>query len=239
MPFNKGDFILIDYTAKIKETGEIIDTTLEEVAKKEKVYREDKVYEPLLVILGEGRVVKGLEEELEKMNVGEEKTIELEPARAYGERDPSKVKIVSIREFTRRGITPKVGELVEIGGLPAIVRNVTGGRVTVDFNHPLAGKTIIYNVKVLKKLEDDKEKILHLVHRRIRSIPIEKFNVELSDGTAKIFMPKETFLLEDIQYAKQAIVKDIERYIKSVATLEFIERFKLREESKEESKKEQ
>ena len=238
MALNKGDFILIDYTAKIKETGELIDTTIEEVAKRENAYREDKVYEPILVILGEHRVVRGLEEELEKMDVGEEKTIEVEPARAYGERDPNKVKIMSIREFARRGITPRPGDIVEIGGLPAVIRNVSGGRVIVDFNHPLAGKTIIYEVKILSKVESDVDKVKQLVHRRIKAVPVEKLNVKLARGTARIEIPPDAFLLEDIQYAKQAIVRDIERYIDSVRRVEFIEVFEIaRGEEKEEEKK--
>jgi len=227
MGLNEGDFILIDYIARVKETGELIDTTIADVAKEENVYDENKVYEPLLVILGEHRVVRGLEEELEKMDVGVNKKFEVEPSRAYGERDPNKVKILSLREFTRRGITPKPGAIVEIGGLPAVIRSVSGGRVVTDFNHPLAGKTIVYEVKVLKKIDDVVEKIKHLVHRRMKSIPLERFEVEIIEGNVKIRMPSESYLLEDIQYAKQAIAKDIEKYISNVKSVEFIERYEL------------
>ena len=54
MPIEKGDFILIDYVAKVKETGEVFDTTTEEVAKKERLYKEGEIYESKLVVVGEG-----------------------------------------------------------------------------------------------------------------------------------------------------------------------------------------
>lgn len=100
MPFAKGDFILIDFVAKIKETGEIFDLTIEEIAKKENIYREDEIYEPMLVVFGEGWILEGLEEELIKMNPGEQKIIELPPEKAFGSRDPSKIKVIPARELT-------------------------------------------------------------------------------------------------------------------------------------------
>lgn len=228
MPLKKGDFVLIEYVAKIKETGELLDTTIADVAKQHKKYREDKVYEPFLVIIGERRIVEGLEEELSKMNVGVEKTITVPPEKAYGKRDPSKVRLLPLRDFARRGIVPKVGEIVEINGVPATIRNITGGRVIVDFNHPLAGKTIIYKVKVLRKIEDPLEKAKYLLHRRIRNVPPEKFIVKIVNGALRIEMPKETYLLENIQFIKQSVVKEIEKYVPLAPVLEFVETYNIK-----------
>ena len=55
MALEKGSFILIDYVAKVKETGEVFETTIEETAKKEHLYKEDKIYEPKLEVIGEAR----------------------------------------------------------------------------------------------------------------------------------------------------------------------------------------
>ena len=73
MTFQKGDFILINYTGKVKETNEVFDTTDEEVAKKEHLHKEGEIYEPKLVVIGEGWVLKALDEallgmELDKAN---------------------------------------------------------------------------------------------------------------------------------------------------------------------------
>jgi len=64
MALTKGDFILIEYVGKVKETGDVFDTTIEEVAKKEGLYKEGDIYEPKLVVLGEGWVLKALDEAL-------------------------------------------------------------------------------------------------------------------------------------------------------------------------------
>jgi peptidylprolyl isomerase len=62
MTLQKGDFILIDYVAKIKETNEVFDTTKDEVAKKEHLHKEGEINEPKLVVVGEGWVLKALDD---------------------------------------------------------------------------------------------------------------------------------------------------------------------------------
>ena len=99
MPLSKNDFVIVDYTVRVKETGEVIDTTSGEEARKAKIYDPNRVYEPSLVIIGEGRFVKGFEEELMNSDVGTEKEIEVPPEKAYGPRDPNKVKVFSLREL--------------------------------------------------------------------------------------------------------------------------------------------
>ena len=66
MTLQKGDFILIDYTGKVKETNEVFDTTKEEVAKKEHLHKEGEIYEPKLVVVGEGWVLKALDDALHR-----------------------------------------------------------------------------------------------------------------------------------------------------------------------------
>lgn len=223
--FKKGDFIVIEYTARIKETGEIIETTSAETARKAKIFSEDKVYEPLLVVLGEGRIVKGLEEALYDLDVGVEKEIEVPPEKAYGARDPRKVRILPLREFRRANIEPRPGKIVEVNGVPATVKSVSGGRVVVDFNHPLAGKTLVYELKVVRKIEEPEEKIKALLHRRMKRISEEKIKVTMSeDGVVSVEIPEEAFLAEDIQYAKKAAATEIFRYLPWIREVRFIEK---------------
>jgi len=226
---NKGDFVLVNYTVKVKDTDEIIDTTIEDVAKKGNIYQKDKIYEPLLLILGEGQLFKKIEEEIMSMQPGEKKIVELKPEDAFGQRDPAKVKIISAKELTSRGITPKPGMKVETDEGVAIIRSVGGGRVVIDLNHPLAGKTLIYEVDVIKKIEDLKDKILSLVHRRIPSIDISKFIVEIDEGKIRINIPEDAYLLEGLQYMKRSIVNDIQRFIKNINKVEFIEVYEIKQ----------
>ncbi|MEM3824949.1 MAG: peptidylprolyl isomerase, partial [Candidatus Bathyarchaeia archaeon] len=143
MALQKGDFILLDYVAKVKETGEVFDTTIEETAKKERLYKEGEIYEPKLVVIGEGWVLKALDESLTTMDVGKTSVVEIPPDKAFGERDPEKVKRVPLKHLTAKGINPTLGMRVEYDNKPATVRAIGAGRVLLDFNPPLAGKTLV------------------------------------------------------------------------------------------------
>ncbi|MEM2390105.1 MAG: peptidylprolyl isomerase, partial [Ignisphaera sp.] len=156
-----------------------------------------------------------------------ELTIEIPPEKAYGSRDPSKVRIVSIRELVKNNIVPEVGKTVDIGGQIGIVKAVTGGRVLVDFNHPLAGKTLICSYRIVKVVEDDVEKIKLLLHRRYRKIPTERFNVSINtnDNSITIELPREIHLDRDIQIVKALVAEEIYRYIGKYTTITYIERY--------------
>jgi len=234
MTFQKGDFILIDYTARVKETGEVFDTTIEETAKKERLYKEGEIYEPKLIVIGEGWVLKALDESFPNMEVGKTSSIEIPPEKAFGERDSEKVKRVPLKHLTSKGITPNLGMRVEYDGKLAIVRAVGAGRVLLDFNPPLAGKTLVYEVTVQKKLETTKEKIAALIHRRIPSVEAEKFKFATKQKTVTIEMPEEAFYLEGIQVAKRGIALDIQRFFPEITTVKFVETFKT--EAKKEEK---
>ena len=226
MPLQKGDFILIDYVGKVKETGEVFDTTIEEVARKERLYKEGEIYEPKLIVLGEGWILKALEEEILKLDVGTKSTIEIPPEKAFGPRDPEKVKLVPLKRLVAKGITPQIGMRVEYEGKMATVRTVGAGRVQLDFNPPLAGKTLVYEVTVQKKLETKTEKINALIHRRIPIVEIEKFKLKITKASVTIEMPEDAFYIEGIQLAKRGIAMDIQKFFPEVTTVKFIETFK-------------
>lgn len=225
MPIQRGDFVLVDYVASVKESGEIIDLTREDVAKAKKFYREDGIYEPQLVIVGEGWVLRGVDEALVGMEEGEERVVEIPPEKAFGLRDPEKVKILPARELTKRGIVPRVGMKVEVDGRTGVVKSVGGGRVTLDFNHPLAGHFIVYELKVVSKVEGDLRKALELLHRRMRRVPKEKFKLKLEGGVLEVELPEEAFTLEDVQFAKRGFALDVERYLPSISVVRFCETY--------------
>jgi peptidylprolyl isomerase len=226
MALQKGDFALINYTAKVKETGEVFDTTSEETAKKERLYKEGEIYEPKLVVIGEGWVLKALDESLATMEVGKTAFVEIPPEKAFGERDPEKVKRISLKNLTAKGITPSLGMRLDYDGKMAVVRAIGAGRVLLDFNPPLAGKTLVYEVTIQKKLETVKEKIVALIHRRIPAIEEDKFKFIAKVKTVNIEMPEEAFYLEGIQVAKRGIAMDIQRFFPKITTVKFTETFK-------------
>lgn len=231
MPFEKGDFLLIDYTARIAETGEVFDTTIEEVSKKEGIYQEGTIYEPKLIVLGEGWILKALDEEIQKLDVGQTATITIPPEKGFGNRDPDKVKMYPLRRLTAQGITPRVGMRIEVNGKIATIRAISGGRVQLDFNPPLAGKTLIYEVTIRRKIEGAEEKIKALIHRRIPQVDAEKFTVEVGEDSVTINVPEEAFYVEGLQVIKRGIFMDIQKFFPEKKTVRFIEVFTRKEPS--------
>jgi len=237
LALQRGSFVLVDYTLRIKDTNELVDTTIDEIAKKEGKYDSEKVYEPVLVIVGEGRLIEGFEEHLEQFGeVGKEFEVEIPPNKAYGERDPSKLRTMHIRELVRRGIVPEVGRTVDLDGQVGIVKAVSGGRVLIDFNHPLAGKTLMLWYRVVKLIESPEEKVKYLLHRRYRRIPVDGFKVSLNQGEVFVELPREIYLDRDLQIVKAIVAEEVYKYIPQITSVVYVERYtKLKEERKEEA----
>lgn len=226
MAFEKGDFLVVDYVARVKETGEVFDTTSEEVAKKEKLYKEGEIYESKLVVVGEGWVLKALDESLPSLRLSKPETVEIPPDKAFGPRDPAKLKMIPLRRLRDKGIAPQIGLRIEYEKKPATVRTVGAGRVTIDFNPPLAGKTLVYEVTAKAKLEALDEKMSALIHRRVPVIEAGKFKAERKEADLAIQVPEEAFYLEGIQLAKRGIASDIHRFFPEIAKVDFVETFR-------------
>ncbi|RLE79255.1 MAG: peptidylprolyl isomerase [Thermoprotei archaeon] len=222
MSLNDGDYILVDYTVKVKEDDRIIDTTNEKEAREANIFDENKVYGPELVIIGEGWLLKSVEEELKKMSVGEEKILEIPPERAFGKRDPSKVRTVSIRDLLRKNIRPKVNEIISFDGKIATVKRIGSGRVVLDFNHPLAGKTLIYRIKVIKKIESTDKKIKELLRRRLRGVDLSKIKIIIENRKASLILPQNLLSISNINLALKGLIADIKRYLSEITEFKII-----------------
>lgn len=156
-----GDLVKIHYTIKIVENGKetVYATTREDVAKEAGIYSEGKKYGPIWVEVGRGRLIDALEKALLSMKVGEKKEVIAKPEEAYGEYDKSKVVAVSIKRLRAAGYDRlQPGMEVKIGENVGRVKRVTERYAYIDFNHPLAGKTLKIEVEVLEKAESDLDK---------------------------------------------------------------------------------
>ena len=240
MPVKDGDFLLINYTCRIKETNEVINTTYEEVAKQNALNKgehEHDVFEPQFVIIGEGRIPKGLEEGLKGSDLGKKIEIEVPPEKGYGDRDPSKMRLIPLRRFRRDGITPVPGIQVTVDNKPAFIRSVGAGRVQVDFNHPLAGKTLSYEVMPEKIIETDEEKVRELIHKHMPSIGKENFRIDVQGKDLNIEIPNEAFFIEGLQFIKRALTTDIWKFLPDFEKVLFMESFKKAKPASEEKPK--
>jgi peptidylprolyl isomerase len=219
----EGDFVLVEMTGRTLETDEVFDTTDEELAKTEGIHEEGRTYGPKLVVVGEGWVLKGLDDRLAGLKLEETAEVEIPAEEAFGERNPENVRTMPFRALRSKGINPVVGQQIELDGRTAMVRSVGAGRVQLDYNHPLAGRKIVYHVKPTVKHERDEDKIRALLGRRFLGIDLSLFKVKKLKTKVKIEIPDEIFFGENIQIAKRGVALDIQRYYEDVTEVEYTE----------------
>ncbi|HEU13161.1 MAG TPA: peptidylprolyl isomerase, partial [Euryarchaeota archaeon] len=186
---NKGDIVRIDYTLWTVEQDreEIRDTTIEQVAKDNGIYDPNRRYAPEVVIIGSKMVLEELEKAIMNAELGKEYDIYLEPSQAYGERNPSLLKVYSPRDFERNKITPEVGKFVTINGQNGKVVSISPGRILVDFNNPLAGKKLHYKFVVKEIVEGIENKILALIEASYNR-DLNEFKVKEYDDHIEIIL---------------------------------------------------
>src|SRR5205809_590769 len=142
MAVKAGDFLLVNFTLKVKESGETVDTTYDAVAKDTHLHREDSTYGPRFIILG--------------------------------------------------------------------------------------GRTLIYDVSIEKIVEDDNEKILNIISKRIPEVDKAKFGVERTRKELTVDVPEEAFYLSGLQVAKKSVTSDLQKFFPDIDTISFREVFKRR-----------
>jgi peptidylprolyl isomerase len=237
MPLEKGSLVLVDYTARVKDTNEVFETTREEEAKKNaELHDPTRKYEPRLVSVGESWVLKGLDEALANANVGDKLNVEVTPDKGFGERDPNKVRMIPQRKLGDKADEVSAGDVIEVDERTGIVRYVGSGRIQVDFNHRFAGRTLVYDVNVIKKLDSDSDKVTALVKRRM-GVDDSKVKFNLTAPNLEIDIPEEAFLAEGLQIIKRAVANDVFKFVPSVKTVKFVENYQAPAEQKKEQPK--
>ncbi len=217
-----GDFLLVEYTLWIGDTGEIYKTTVEQDAKEYGVYDESQRYGPTLLILGAGWLHRNIEKLFVGMKPGETKEGVLQPKEAYGERDPKNIKTILARRLEKRGITVRVGEKVIIDGREGRIDSVSGGRVRVDFNHPLASKKIKYKVVLHKILRNGREKA-EAVLNYVFNYPIK---VEIRDNVIIADISYELIQRDgELHKLKHLAVNLVSRYLKEISEVRYVEHY--------------
>jgi len=180
----KNDFIEVDFTAKVKETDRVFDTTLLEEAKKANLPVKEGELRPLKICVGQGMVVSGFDKALEGKDIDKNYTIELKPKEAFGERNAKLIKVIPIRVFTEKEVVPVSGMMLTLNGIVARIASVSGGRVVVDFNNPLAGKAIEYNFTVKRQITQTEEKLAVLADFYLGEKP--EIKVDEENKTAEV-----------------------------------------------------
>jgi len=215
MTFKKGDFVELDFVGKVVATGLVFDSTVERK-------------EPVVTCIGSGMLLKVVDESLENKKIGDEYEIELKPEDAFGQRNPKMMQLIPLQTFKQKGVYPTPGLQVNIDGILATIRSVSGGRVTIDFNHPLAGKALKFNIKILKQITDVKEKLSALLKEWEPEINVKEKEIEIFISKE---LPEKAGEIKSVQLKKWIPeIKDKE--------IKFLEKTEKKSEEKKEKKEE-
>ncbi|MBI5391491.1 FKBP-type peptidyl-prolyl cis-trans isomerase [Candidatus Woesearchaeota archaeon] len=199
----KGDFIEMEYTGRIKDSGKVFDVTNEEVAKKEGLYTDHAVFGPRIVCLGESQLIQGLDKSLIGREIGKSYVLEINPEEAFGRKDPGLLKVIQTSILLKQNINPFPGLQINASGMLGAIRSVTAGRTTVDFNHPLAGRVLMYEVILKRKLEDMQEQVEGLIRNSL-DVRKTEYNLKKEDKRFTIILKKEMKLPASM---KEAFIK--------------------------------
>ena len=136
----KGDKVTLEYKGSLDD-GTVFDSS-------------DRHKTPLKFEVGAGKVIPGFDQAVMGMKPGEEKNFTLQPSEAYGDRNPQLTQVVP-RNQLPKDQEPKVGMMLAVGTpdgkqIPATITEVSAGNVTLDMNHPLAGKALTFDIKLVE-----------------------------------------------------------------------------------------
>jgi len=211
----KGDFIELEYTGKVKDMDFIFDTTSEKVARENNIYEAKASYGTVIICIGQSHVIKGLDEQLEGKELGKEYHIELNPEQGFGKKNAKLIQLVATSKFLKQKINPMPGLQVNIDGMMGMIRTVSGGRTLVDFNHPLAGKELIYDFKINKIIKDDEEKLSALLKLELN---LKDAKVDIKDGNTAISLNIKQNLPKSVE---EKLTEHIKKLIPSIKKIEF------------------
>lgn len=208
----KGDFVEIEYVGRVASDGSIFDLTDEKLARESKLYNQNVRYGPVVICVGEAQILRGIDDNLVGKEVGKKYKIELSAENAFGKKNPKLIKIIPMNTFKKQKIDVFPGMQINADGMIGVVRVVSGGRVIIDFNNPLAGRDVVYEISITKVLTDQKEKILGL----FKFIGMD-VDVKLEDKNAIIELKKEI---------PKEMEKELEKKIKKMVGLDEVKLLK-------------
>lgn len=217
MPIKNGDFIEIEYTGRLKDTLEVFDTTDEVVAKSNGLFSPKMKYKPVIICVGEKNIISGLDRHLAGAEAGGEYSFEIKCEESFGKKDPKLIQLVQTSKFLKQNIRPFPGLQINIDGMIGTIRTVTGGRTLVDFNHPLSGKDVVYDIKVKRIVADKKEQVSSILHV---VLGIQDAGITIAEEKARIELkhelpaPLQDKLRDDIK--RLVNLKDVE-FLKEAA----------------------
>ena len=190
---DKGSVIQIEYTLYDAETENVIETNRANEHDSEGDGPADMSPEsrPLTTIVGSGRLIPGFEEHLESAEEGEDYAIDIPAEKGYGAKDPDLIETITQDKLLAAVPDPRslqIGSPVTINNRVGILQLLAAGRARIDFNHPLAGKTLRYEYTVTKVITDEQERLSAILESLTGR---SGFSFESSDDGLVVTLPDE------------------------------------------------
>ncbi|HPY61025.1 MAG TPA: peptidylprolyl isomerase [Methanospirillum sp.] len=218
MPIQEGDFIRLNYTGY--SNGVLFDTTVEQKAREAGVFEEDGDYAPKVICVGKQQIIIGLDEAIIGKEAGFEETLDIPPEKAFGEHEQELIRSYDKKSFSKK---PEIGMRVTIPDEgTGFVVNTIGNRVIVDFNHPLAGRTLTYSYRIEGIVESATEKVAGLI-KRYTGIEME---TTLEGSTAIVKLPPGIYYTGKTWYnMKPFVTQSIFDNIGEIEEIRYIENY--------------
>ena len=217
MAITEGDYIRLEYTGSVD--GIVFDSTSAEEAKEAGIENPSATYGPILVRVGSGHVIPGLDDALVGHEAGDKGEVEVPPEKGFGQYDRELVEGVPLKSF---GEKVQVGSRVKGENREGVVRDIIGSRAIVDYNNEFAGKALHYTFRIVEVVEKEIDRANGLV----RLYSGRELPSTLRKGVLTFELPPGISYDRRWMLWKPTIVRDIIEAAPSVQEIRMIETFK-------------
>ena len=174
------------------------------------------------------------------MELNSIKTLEIPVKDAYGPRDTNKIERVPTKKLRNANLDPRVGNRVQISGKTGTIIMSGGGRTRIDFNHPLAGKDLVFDVTVTEQITDDDQIRKEIISRRFPGVNFDDITIEVTENpkTITISLPNYLIFMEGLAISKYTLGTDLHEFL-DFELVKFQDIFDYQKKEEEESSSEE
>ena len=219
----EGDFVSISYIGFLEGTKEVVDTNIEQVAKDFRIYRQDFVYSPRLIVVGNDHLFPAMDKEIIGKKEGSVFSFSSTYIDLYGPSDTSFIKFENRKEFQRLEVKPRKGLCVYLRDREGVVEYVSSDKIRVNYNHPLSSKNLDYTVKIVSIQKTKEEICKSIVHHFLHELNDDSFSLTFLDDVLEIRLSVDTRYLMTIQFDKTNIADLILKHLLFIKKVVFIE----------------
>ena len=184
--------------------------------------------EPIAVVIGSPGLHPAVANALMEMKEGETRVIAINASDRVGPRDPMNVITVPRKPLEEMGFSPSIGQTIAMGMRVGRITQVTEDTITVDFNHPLAGKSFIVRGRVAKKLTTAEERAVALLKLYLPRISEDKLKTALEGEVLTVTLPAEVLLYERIGSVLLQYASEVSAKFQGVKRIRFIQEVELK-----------